>query len=91
MADALKYILEWAAAVCTAIPHLSVQFVQSLADAIAYSWEWAAGVCTAVPNLSVQFVKDFSTNVFGHFHLMFYPEVDTAKVLATAYKLSVQA
>ena len=56
LADALKYILEWAAAVCTAIPHLSVQFVQSLADAIEYNWEWAAAVCTAVPHLSVQFV-----------------------------------
>ena len=44
------------AAVCTAIPHLSVQFVQSLADAIEYNWEWAAAVCTAVPHLSVQFV-----------------------------------
>ena len=30
LADALKYILEWAAVVCTAIPHLSVQFVLSL-------------------------------------------------------------
>ena len=29
LADALKYILEWAAVVCTAMP---VQFVQSLAD-----------------------------------------------------------
>ena len=36
LADALKYILEWAAVVCTAIPHLSVQFVQSLADAIKH-------------------------------------------------------
>ena len=34
LADALKYIIEWAAAVCTVIPHLSVQFVESLADAI---------------------------------------------------------
>ena len=32
----MKYILEWAAAVCTAIPHLSVQFVQPLADAIKH-------------------------------------------------------
>ena len=46
LADALKYILEWAAAVCTA--HLSVQLVQSLADAIEYNWEWTAAVCTAV-------------------------------------------
>ena len=37
MADALKYILEWAAVVCTATPHLSIQFVQSLADAIEYT------------------------------------------------------
>ena len=36
LADALKYILEWEASVCTAIPHLSVQFVQSLADAIKH-------------------------------------------------------
>ena len=56
LADALKYIQEWAAAVCTAIPHLSVQFVQSVADAIKYILEWAAAVCTAVPHLSVQFV-----------------------------------
>ena len=56
LADALKYILEWAAAVCTAIPHLSVQFVQSVADAIDYNLEWTAAVCTAVPHLSVQFV-----------------------------------
>ena len=40
LAVALKYILEWAAAVCTAIPHVSVQFVQSLADTIEYNWEW---------------------------------------------------
>ena len=44
LAYALNYILEWAAAVCTVIPHLSVQFVQSLADAIEYNWEWAAAV-----------------------------------------------
>ena len=50
-------ILELAAAVCTAIPHFSVQFVQSLAAAIEYNWEWAAAVCTAVPHLSVQFVQ----------------------------------
>ena len=56
LADALKYILEWAAAVCTAIPHLSVQFVKPLADAIEYNWEWAEAVCTAVPHLTVQFV-----------------------------------
>ena len=37
LVDALKYILEWAGAVCTAITHLSVQ---SLADAIEYNWEW---------------------------------------------------
>ena len=56
MAVALKYILEWAAAVCTAIPHLYVQFAQFLADAIEYIWEWAASVCTGVPHLSAQFV-----------------------------------
>ena len=28
--NAIKYNLEWAAAVCTAVPHLSVQFVLSL-------------------------------------------------------------
>ena len=44
LVDALTYILEWAAVVCTAIPHLSVQFVQFLADAIEYNWEWAAAV-----------------------------------------------
>ena len=38
LVDALKYILEWAAVVCSAIPHLSVQFVQSLAAAIEYNW-----------------------------------------------------
>ena len=38
------------------MPHLTVQFVQSLADTIEYYWEWAAAVCTAVPHLSVQFV-----------------------------------
>ena len=37
--DALKYILEWAAAVCNAIPHLSVQFVEYWADAIEYNWK----------------------------------------------------
>ena len=43
--------------VCSsAIPHLSVQFLRSLADAIKYILEWAAAVCTAVPHLSVQFV-----------------------------------
>ena len=56
LVDALRYILEKASAVCTAIPHLSVQFVQSLADAIEYNWKWAAAVCTAIPHLSVQFV-----------------------------------
>ena len=30
MADAIKYNWEWTAAVCTAVPHLSVQFVLSL-------------------------------------------------------------
>ena len=30
LADALKYIQEWAAAVCTAVPHLYVQFILSL-------------------------------------------------------------
>ena len=49
-------ILELPAAVCTAIPHLSVQFVQSLAAAIEYNWEWSAAVCTAVPHLYIQFV-----------------------------------
>ena len=33
----------------------------------------------------------FSTIGIGHSHLQFYPEVDTAKVLATAYKSIVQA
>ena len=47
---ASEYKHEWASAVCTAIPHLSVQFVQSVADAIEYNWEWAAAVCTAVPH-----------------------------------------
>ena len=51
LADALKYILEWAAA------NLSVQFVQSLADAIEHNWERAAAVCTTVPHLSVHFVR----------------------------------
>ena len=51
------YILEWAAAVCSAIPHLSVQLVQSLDDAIEYNWQWTAAVCTVVPHLSVQFVQ----------------------------------
>ena len=37
--NSLKYILEWAAAVCSAIPNLSLQFVQSLVDAIAYNGE----------------------------------------------------
>ena len=46
LAEALKYTLEWAAAVCTAIPHLSVHLVQSLADIIEYNLEWAAAVCT---------------------------------------------
>ena len=41
LVDALKYILELEAAVCTAIPHLSVQFVESLADAIEYNWEYS--------------------------------------------------
>ena len=54
--DALNYILDWAAVVCTTIPHLPVHFVQSLADAIEYNWEWAAAVCTAVPHLSEKFV-----------------------------------
>ena len=49
-------ILEWASAVSTAIPHLYVQFVESVADAIEYNLEWAAAVCAAVPHLSVQFV-----------------------------------
>ena len=35
--------------------------------------------------------QDFSTIAIGHFHLQFYPEVDTAKVLATAYMSRVQA
>ena len=39
LADALKYTLEWAAVVCTAIPHLSVHFVQSSADIIEYNLE----------------------------------------------------
>ena len=56
LADALKYILKWAAAVCTDVPQLSLEFVQSLADTSAYNWEWAVAVCTAVPHLSVQFV-----------------------------------
>ena len=30
LANTLKYILEWAAAVCAAVPHLAVQFVLSL-------------------------------------------------------------
>ena len=30
LADAIEYNWEWAAAVCTAVPHLSVQFVLSL-------------------------------------------------------------
>ena len=50
LAEALKYTLEWAAVVCTVIPHLSVHFVQSLADAIKYNWEWASAVCNAVPH-----------------------------------------
>ena len=57
LVDALKYILEWAAAVCTTVPHFSIQFVQSFADAIEYYWEWAAAVCNAAPHLSVQFVQ----------------------------------
>ena len=54
--DALYYILELTAPVCTAITHLSVQFVQSLAAAIGYNWEWTGAVCTTVPHLYVQSV-----------------------------------
>ena len=56
LADALQYTLEWAAAVCTEVPHLSLEFVQFLADTSAYNWEWSVTVCTADPHLSVQFV-----------------------------------
>ena len=38
LADALKYILEWAAVVCTAIPHLSVQFVHCTVCTLYSLW-----------------------------------------------------
>ena len=76
--DALKYILEWAAAVCTVIPHLYVQFVQSLADAIGYNWEWAATVCTAGPHLSVQFSShDKKDHECVQMHISSYSKIAT--------------
>ena len=70
LADAIKYILEWAAAISTVIPHLYVQCLQSLADAIEYNRERAASVCTAVPHLSVQFVLQSLIYLYSLYCLM---------------------